>query len=288
MTEAQTDTTGQEEIVEPQPEDEIEDAQPEEGVQPEGAEQPEEIKETPDDTGRELWGKAVPELADQFDKLEGSVRERILTQRLLAAQPAGESPTEVSSAKTDDPTEQGRQPAEPPATEVPEFDDRDIKARLVEALGEEEGSAVGGAIDHLMAWNKALGEVVISGFKGLRQDITESRSELTSYTRPQKIHALLPGVRGATEADVKAASRLMDSGEVTTELGALKLAVANRTAEVAEVVPGPDAKKKAAALEASRDARGPRRGGQPGQKIPVGEKGYREMLAADEKRGKTK
>ena len=88
-------------------------------------------------------------------------------------------------------------------------------------------------------------------------------------------------INGASEVDIPAAQKILDSGEAGTPEAAVSLAVFRRQTELAKrpkPTPSETAKRKAGAVAASRQAGSSYRGGHPKQRIPQGEHDYAEML----------
>jgi len=233
-----------------------------------------------EDPNNTKWSELLPELANSREELSTEAREGILLERLAALTRGKQATSDDETNGESLPTDQRLVSDAPPVTEIPDVD----YERMTDALTDDLGEASANVITKFM---KVL-DGRIGGLAGLVvKSLDEYGGELTSYTRPQKLRAMLPGVPDATEPDIKAAVKLLSAGKVRSEEDALKLAVYNRQAEIGKAVrkPSESARRKAGALAASRQSGDTRRSGRTtAQRIPESGNDMRALYAADARR----
>ncbi len=261
------------EDVEPDPE--LED-EPEPDAELEAGPEP----ETPS-KAEQAWDKTVPELAGQYTELAPDQRESILIKR--AEVPPDKPPT-VDAPSEAVPTGQEPKAEAPPVIDVPDFNVDRIKTGLTESLSEREAALVADTFAEMRDYFKSMGQLVVATVDQAKLDIGEFRTDLTRYSRPQKLLALMPAIPGATDADVKSAEKILEGKEVTTEQAALELAVYRREVEVKSATP--ESKKKGEALRAAQLAGPSRRGAQLRALVPTSREDLRAIYRQDAQRKK--
>lgn len=223
-----------------------------------------------------LWNETLPELAGSRGELTPETREQLLITR-LAAQPQSTLRTEDQADRPSSTTEADAEA--PPVAELPTIDAQAQQAALEKAFEEQDASALVKVFAEQRAYVEELGRLVHGSLKDQDQVIGALGQEVRM---PKQMREALPNVRGANEADMVAAMKLMATGDVKSPEAALKVATFNRQSELAaatepRVSASEAARHKAQGLAASRLAGGSVRGSQPArQPIPLTE----EQLAA--------
>lgn len=249
-----------------------------EDVQPEPEQAP--VQDEGQDERRELWGEIVPELADEFDKLDVETRENILLKRLRAqAQVPGAT---TDSEDTDTATgPQKREPATVP--EMSFLGAEAIQDAVQKAIDEGDANALSKVLmDQQTCMRNAYDRmmVVLSGHEG----------RIDEYlVLPTRFQAARDRVPGATDSDLAEALRLYKQGGFSDEVSALKVAVYDRQQELSAAQPkrtvDETAKRTAAAIAASRQSTtGAPKGGVHRQ-MPVGPDEERAFLQELQKGG---
>lgn len=247
----------------------------EEGAGEQQEEQPQEPSELD-----ALWDKTLPELAGSRGQLTRDAREQLLMKRLIAL-PESRPRTEDQAARPSSTTE--AEAEAPSVAELPTIDAQAQQAAITEAFENQDPAALAKAFTEQRVYVEELARLVHGSLK----DQDGAIDALGRTVRmPNEMREALPNVRGANEADLTAAMKLLDSGEVTTAEVALKVATFNRQSELAAAEqPQPTAseaaRQKAKGLAASRLAGGSVRGSEPVRHlIPTTEK----MVADDMRR----
>ena len=252
-------------------------APPEGEATGEQEEQPQEPSEL--DT---LWNETLPELAGSRGELTPETREQLLITR-LAAQPQS-TPTTGDQAEGPSPTA-GTDAGAPPVPELPTIDAQAQQAAIESAMENGDGVALAKVFADQRAYVEELGRLVHGSLRDQDQAIGALGQEVRM---PTEMREALPNVRGANEADLKAAMKLLTSGEVKSPEVALKVATFNRQSELAaaeepRVSASEAARRKAQGLAASRLAGGSVRGSQPArQRIPVTQQQHAEDMRREE------
>uniref|UniRef100_A0A6M3IRR7 Uncharacterized protein n=1 Tax=viral metagenome TaxID=1070528 RepID=A0A6M3IRR7_9ZZZZ len=256
----------------------VEETETEESPDGEVAEQPEgETEETEEERVSELWGKVVPELADHIKDLSPEAREELLLKR-LAAQSTGE--TAAKGTKEAGPS--GQQTETPPVLEIPTFDPDGFLKGVESALETGNAEALSDAFRKQIQWNQAVMQVVNGAVQETRNDVQRLRKDVTDVRLPNDFRNAIPKVKGATEADITAARKLLEDGSAGNVSAALALAVFARNNEVESATlkrkPSEAASRKAKGIAASRHSGGNTSMGQPVPRIPMGQDDYKQML----------
>lgn len=273
------------------PEEDTKNPEPQPGPEPEPTKEPEPTPEpTPEpepvDEDRKLWESGMPDLP--YDDIDPEARTRVLLKRLVAqaAKPSAE-PTDAEGV-----VEAGEARSQRPVLKVPAIDSKALLAEVKRAV--EEGDALGltTLIQQHLEYTDGIGAMVADLLEGHEGRVKAVEKGLKDLSVPMQLRVVLPNVAGAVEADIPAARKLMESGEVKTAQTALKLAALDRQAEIeASATPKPKrsasekAKIKAAAIQASKEGRpSPQMGGPALPKIPRNAAEIAELLKQDEQR----
>lgn len=229
-----------------------------------------------------LWNETLPELAGSRGELTPETREQLLITR-LAAQPQSR-PTTGDQAEGPSPTAEADAGA-PPVAELPAIDAQAQQAAFAEALETGDGTALAKVFEEQRAYVEGLGRLVHGSLKDQDVAIGALGQEVRM---PNEMREALPNVRGANEADLKAAMKLLTSGEVKSAEVALKVATFNRQSELAaadepRASASEAATRKAKGLRASQLAGGSVRGSQPAREpIIVNQQQHAEAMRREE------
>jgi len=214
--------------------------------EPEAPEAPEPHDTTPDpffDVFPELAGKDVPP----------ETRELLLTRELTTAR--------ASQASVKDATEEPTPPS-PQLAQFGAYDDENID-RALNLLQEGDTTAAARMFRDIRDSHRSFVDTV-----GTVLDRHNER--LDELALPTHLEDALPEVRGATREDIRAAARIMGSGETKSPKLALELVMLRRQASAPPPPAARDAddsaRRKAAAIAASKRASG----GEPEGSVQVG------------------
>ena len=247
-----------------------------------GEEQPqEEIPQEPSEL-EALWNDALPELAGSRDSLTPEARDKLLLKRLAALSQS--RPTTGDQAEGPSPTA-GTEAEAPLVAELPTIDAQAQQAAIESAMENGDGVALAKVFTEQRAYVEGLGRLVHGSLK----DQDEAIGALGTEVRmPGQMREALPNVRGASEADMLAAMKLLASGEVKSPEVALKVATFNRQSELAAATEptasaSEAARRKAKGLAASRLAGDSVRGSQPAREpIIVNQQQHAEAMRREE------
>lgn len=256
-------------------------------TQPEPATEPEpEVAETESVDDRKLWESVVLDLP--YDDIDSEARTRVLLKR-LAAQAAKPSAEPTGAEGT---VQAGEARSQPPVPKVPTIDHKGLLAEAKRAI--EEGDALGltTLLQQHLDYTDGIGAMVADLLEKHEGRVGAVERGLKDLSVPMQLRVVLPNVAGAVEADIAPARKLMESGEVKTAQTALKLAALDRKAEIeASAKPKPkrsaseEAKRKAAAIQASKEGRpSPQMGGPALPKIPRNAADYADVFKKDQER----
>lgn len=202
------------------------------------------VEEVQDNGASELWGEVVPELADEYSKLDGGTRENILLKRLQAK--AQEAVVTAESSREAATNYQNPQPAAVSETSLPGTEA--IQDAVQKAIDEGDSKALSTILNNQSTWMLAVAENlsnVVSGQDGRINDIV----------LPTRFQEVRDNVPGATDGDVREAMRLYKKGGFGDESTALKVAIFNRQTEVSSSQPkrtvDDEVRRKAKAMAAS-------------------------------------
>lgn len=240
--------------------------------------------EVQEDAAQALWAEVVPELAEAYQELSPEAREQVLLRR-LAAKPAAALPTEDAPARESSNGEP--KPQEPSTYTVPEpWNVDEALSQIAYSLENDPPEKQAQVIVNVMKKNidyvHGYGRLLLGVREESDRKLTGFEKQLLGVTRPGQLGALVAKVRGATAADVTAATALLESGVTSDMTVAMKLAVYNRESEMttAKTEPSAAAQRKAAALRAARASGANRAAGGRQFKPPVSEADYKELLEA--------
>lgn len=209
------------------------------------------------DESQELWEKVAPDLAEHIKDLTPEAREGILLKRLAAS-----SEGKPSSGE-EQPSEKA-QSRKPSAAEVPIFDVDKLVAAATKALEEGDVKGWGDSVRETFSSITKLAVLVHDAQEELQEKMDEMYNETI---RPSRIRKEIPNVPGATDADIAEAESIYDSGDATTPIAALSLAVFKRQQETG-ASRKVDTGRRTAGVTAGRTSGASRVIGQPTGKLP--------------------
>lgn len=232
-----------------------------------------------DERVRELWGQALPELADNYTELTPEAREELVLKRLAALAQANGATEDTDSDTSTSP----EKPGPPSVNEYPDPDLAAIEQAVTRAFDEGDAESLAELLKNVVGWVGETVRTVDGVIQGYDRDIRDIRL-------PNQTESALDSVPGAKREDIAKAVELLKKGEVRDPQTALKLAVFNRQTELAAASrprrPVDEAaRRKARAIEADAAART----GSPGDvplRIPNNPQEERQFLEALEEASK--
>ena len=239
--------------------------------------------EVQEDAAQALWAEAVPELAEHYQDLSPEHREEVLLRRLAANRAAALS-TEDAPARESSNGEPKSQ--EPSTYTVPEpWNADEARTQIAAALDDDAAKVLVDVLKKHADYIHGYGRLVVGAIQESSGKLTGFEKQLLGVTRPGQLGALVAKVRGATTADVTAATALLESGVTSDMATAMKLAVYNRESELvtAKTQPSVAAQRKAEALRAARASGTNRTAGGRQFRPPETENDYKELLEAQER-----
>jgi len=264
-----------------------EDTMIEEPVQGEVPAQENEIEDSaPEvDENQEMWSKAVPDLADEYESLDPDTRQRILLKR-LAAQSAGEA-TGVDTSKDTSTDDDTQKPSRPPVPKIPQVDLTKLHDAFAKSFDEGDPAPAVAEIAKAMEYVNGVAQLAFQAQQEVGESLAAMGGRLDEFSLPTQFQMAMPQVPGAKDGDMASAKELLRSGEAKNPVTALKLAVFNRQMELgsAKGKPSPSdaAKRKARSIRASRESGGGVSDGVPVKRIPETDAEMKALMEDEEK-----
>lgn len=240
-----------------------------------------------DNALQEAWEQVAPDLAEHIGDLSPEAREGILLKR-LAAQAAGAHPNGDKSQG--DVADRDAQPQSPPAVDIPTYDPERLAAAAVQALDDGDSEAFGKVMRETFDTLNGVIRMVGNAQDEMGVKMDKMGGSFTKAMRPAQFRKVMSDVQGAAESDFAVAESILDSGDATTAISALKLAVFNRQQDIS--VPqgraSDTARRKAAGVAADRLSGGPRTTGQAVTRIASTDDGSMRDLLTKEAEAKNR
>ena len=244
----------------------------------EGAPDPTPAPEGPS-AEQELFAKALPEFAEDYDQFTPAQRERLLAQRLAAV--SAEDAPSTGEPQPGTRSDKGDESRTPPIPEPPVVDFNRMTADLTSSFGEDEAKVMMSALRPAIEYTNSMALVMAQALGEQRKELDKLKGETLV---PRQLEQAVLRVPGARATDIASAKQYLERGEVRDPVLAIKLAKADREAEAAGVQPSGDSKRKAQGIAASRAAGTTRSPGAIPDRIPTTPEEWRARYAADEKR----